>query len=80
MNRERKEIDNDASHIAVSSNNADDQKQEHQQQNNGTITDADYRFFVNRGDCHRALEHIELALADYHLALKLKQNDWQVNS
>lgn len=49
---------------------------QHQQQQQQFI---DYRFLVNRGDCHRSLGHIELALADYSAAHELRPTDWQVN-
>lgn len=41
-------------------------------------SDIDFRFLVNRGDCHRALDNIDLALADYHRAHDLRPTDWQV--
>jgi tetratricopeptide (TPR) repeat protein len=34
----------------------------------------DYRFIMNRGDCYRALQRLDLALADYHYALDLQPN------
>jgi tetratricopeptide (TPR) repeat protein len=34
----------------------------------------DYKFIMNRGDCHRALQRLDLALADYHYALDLQPN------
>lgn len=42
--------------------------------------DVDYRFFVNRGDCYRALEKIELALADYHRAYDAKPGNWDTRT
>jgi tetratricopeptide (TPR) repeat protein len=43
------------------------------------VKDVDYRYLVNRGDCHRALGHIELSLSDYHRALDQFPNDWMVS-
>ena len=40
--------------------------------------DVDSRFLVNRGDCHRALGNSDLALSDYHRALDVKPEAWEV--
>merc|ERR1719230_233688 len=40
----------------------------------------DYRFFVNRGDCYRALGKIELAIADFHRAYDSSPDDWQIKT
>lgn len=41
-------------------------------------SDIDFRFLVNRGDCHRALDNIDLALTDYHRAHDVRPTDWEV--
>jgi tetratricopeptide (TPR) repeat protein len=38
------------------------------------VAAVDYRFIMNRGDCYRALQRLDLALADYHYALDLQPN------
>lgn len=34
------------------------------------LTDVNFRFYVNRGDCHRARHELEMAASDYLLALR----------
>jgi len=41
--------------------------------------DIDSRFLLNRGDCHRALGNSDLALSDYHRALNVQPDSWEVS-
>ncbi|KAF0687238.1 Aste57867_21000 [Aphanomyces stellatus] len=40
----------------------------------------DYRFYVNRGDCYRALSKCQPALADYNCALELQPLDAEIHT
>ncbi|OQS02810.1 hypothetical protein THRCLA_04859 [Thraustotheca clavata] len=40
----------------------------------------DYRFYINRGDCYRALSKFQPALADYNTALELQPLDKDIHT
>ncbi|KAH9155002.1 hypothetical protein AeRB84_002991 [Aphanomyces euteiches] len=40
----------------------------------------DYRFYVNRGDCYRALSKSQAALVDYNCALELQPMDAEIHT
>lgn len=44
------------------------------------LVEVDYRFYLNRGDCYRALDKIQLALDDYNAALLMAPLDWQIRT
>ena len=47
------------------------------------LTDINFRFFVNRGDCYRACHELQQAKADYQLALQLirdPEDQWVVKT
>jgi tetratricopeptide (TPR) repeat protein len=44
------------------------------------LVEVDYRFYLNRGDCYRALDKIQLALDDYNSALVMSPLDWQIRT
>jgi tetratricopeptide (TPR) repeat protein len=39
-----------------------------------------HKFFVNRGDCHRALNALRDAVRDYDEALSIKPDDWDIRT
>ena len=42
------------------------------------ITSIDYRFYMNRGDCYRAVGKLEHSVNDYLAALESAPNDWNI--
>ena len=40
----------------------------------------DYKYYLNRADCFRALEKYEETISDYLIALKLKPNEWLIKT
>jgi tetratricopeptide (TPR) repeat protein len=40
----------------------------------------DYRFYVNRGDCYRALTQYEAAIEDYSKGLHLEPSNWDIKT
>lgn len=39
----------------------------------------DYKYYMNRGDCYRAMQALHEAVADYQEALALEDSDWNIN-
>lgn len=46
----------------------------------GGLLKVNHRYFVNRGDCHRALNSLAEAVYDYNLALQIKPDDWDIKT
>lgn len=46
--------------------------------NNNNDMAVDYRFYMNRGDCYRALGQARFALADYHAAHERNTLNWDI--
>jgi tetratricopeptide (TPR) repeat protein len=46
----------------------------------GGLLKVNHKYFVNRGDCHRALNSLADAVYDYNLALELKPDDWDIKT
>ncbi len=44
------------------------------------VMKANYKYFVNRGDCYRALEKLDEAILDYESALELQPTDWDIKT
>ncbi|KAJ1461290.1 hypothetical protein M885DRAFT_267529 [Pelagophyceae sp. CCMP2097] len=44
----------------------------------GDCGSVDFRFFVNRGDCHHALQELDLAASDFHAAHRSDPSDLSV--
>jgi tetratricopeptide (TPR) repeat protein len=42
------------------------------------VTSIDYRFYMNRGDCYRAIGKLEHSVNDYLAALELAPSDWNI--
>jgi len=40
----------------------------------------DYRYYVNRGDCYRALTQYQAAIEDYTKGLSLQSGDWDIKT
>jgi len=47
---------------------------------NRTDKEVNFRFFLNRGDCYRAMGMLEQALSDFHRALEANPDDWQIKT
>lgn len=39
-----------------------------------------YKYYMNRGDCYRALNQLNEAILDYQAALDLEPNDWNIKT
>jgi tetratricopeptide (TPR) repeat protein len=46
----------------------------------GGLLKVNHKYFVNRGDCHRASNSLADAVYDYNLALELKPDDWDIKT
>lgn len=44
------------------------------------LVDLDNKFFINRGDCYRALSKLEDAITDYEFALSLEKDNWNIKT
>ena len=40
----------------------------------------DYRYYLNRGDCYRALSQMSDAIYDYEQALELDSESWEIRT
>ena len=54
-------------------------KTEETMNGNGLIK-VNHRYYINRGDCHRALNLLADAIYDYNLALNIKSDDWEIKT
>lgn len=48
--------------------------------NRGGIQKVDHKYYINRGDCYRALNRLADAKYDYDLAHELQPNDWEIKT
>lgn len=46
----------------------------------GGLVKINHKYYVNRGDCHRALNSLADAVFDYNLALQIKPDDWEIRT
>jgi tetratricopeptide (TPR) repeat protein len=46
----------------------------------GGLVKVNYRYYINRGDCHRALNSLADAVYDYNLALEIMPDDWEIKT
>jgi tetratricopeptide (TPR) repeat protein len=46
----------------------------------GGLVKVNYRYYINRGDCHRALNSLADAVYDYNLALDIMPEDWEIKT
>ena len=44
------------------------------------MSKVDAKYFVNRGDCYRAINHIEQAMSDFNRAYDSDPNNWQTTT
>lgn len=47
---------------------------------NHDLMDVDFRYYMNRGDCYRALNRLALAISDYEMAQSLCPTDWTIRT
>ena len=40
----------------------------------------DFKYFLNRGDCYRALNQMSDAIFDYEQALELESENWDIRT
>lgn len=46
----------------------------------GGLVKINHKYYVNRGDCHRALNSLADAVCDYNTALEIKRDDWEIRT